>query len=122
MTPEDSPIINAVFDLSPVLNPWPGSYKPAPNVITQGNSREAPMISAIKSSFMPFCAETMIPVGAIWGRIKCVAHSVSYDFTAKKTKSNCVSKELTSPKCTALTDTLMESPSSWVIVRPWDFI
>ena len=71
---------------------WPGSYIPAPIVITQPSVRPRPATAATRSSLIPFWKSTTTPSG--WARYRtarAVAHSVSYDFTATKAASNGVS-------------------------------
>jgi hypothetical protein len=68
---------------------WPGSYMPAPIVITLPSVRSRPAIAATRSSLMPFWKSTTTPFGFFrYWMPRCVAHSVSYDFTEMKTASN----------------------------------
>jgi hypothetical protein len=67
----------------------PGSYSPAPIVITQPRVRCRPAMAATRSSLMPFWKSTITPSGSFRNRrMNIVAHSVSYPFTARNTASN----------------------------------
>ena len=59
ISPLGSPTVNAVRSLALVRSACPGSYMPAPRVTTQPTTRVQPAISAMASSLMPFCADTM---------------------------------------------------------------
>src|SRR5439155_7597673 len=86
--PSSSPSLKPIVPVS-VRIAWPGSYMPAPIVITQPSVRSRPAIAATRSSLSPFWKSTTTPSG----RARCrtasaVAHSVSYDLIATKTASN----------------------------------
>ena len=83
---------------------WPGSYMPAPIVMTQPSVRSRPATAATRRSLMPFWKSTTTPFGrARYPSASAVAHSVSYDFTAMKTASNGSVTRCSSWTCSALT-------------------
>src|SRR5438876_333485 len=84
--PSSSPILKPIFPVS-VRVAWPGSYIPAPIVITQPSVRPRPAIAATRSSLIPFWKSTTTPSGLTCRTARAVAHSVSYAFTATYTAS-----------------------------------
>ncbi len=85
--PSSSPILNPIEPVS-VRIAWPGSYIPAPMVITLPSVRSRPAIAATRSSLMPFWKSTTTPLGFLrYWMPRDVAHSVSYDLTEMKTAS-----------------------------------
>ena len=79
--PSSSPILKPTRSVptGSVRNATPGSYRPAPIVMTQPSVRCAPATAATRSSLMPFWKSTMTPSGSLRNRrMNIVAHSVSY--------------------------------------------
>ena len=75
--PSCSPILKPIW-LRSVRIAWPGSYMPAPMVITQPRHRSRPAAAATRSSLMPFWKSTMTPSGfRRYCRPRATAHSVS---------------------------------------------
>ena len=60
--PSCSPILNPIVPAS-VRIAWPGSYMPAPMVMTQPSERSRPATPATRSSLMPFWKSTTTPSG-----------------------------------------------------------
>ena len=75
--PSSSPILNPIAPVS-VRIAWPGSYMPAPIVITLPSVRSRPTTAATRSSLIPFWKSTTAPFGCrrYW-RPSAAAHSVS---------------------------------------------
>src|SRR5204862_7905289 len=75
--PSCSPILNPM-PLRSVRMAWPGSYMPAPVVMTQPRHRSRPAAAAPRPSLVPFLNSTMIPSGFFTHeRPRASAHSVS---------------------------------------------
>jgi hypothetical protein len=75
--PSCSPILNPM-PLRSVRMAWPGSYMPAPMVMTQPRHRSRPASAATRSSLMPFWKSTSTPSGFFkYWRASDTAHSVS---------------------------------------------
>ena len=62
--------VKARRDAMLVLIGLAGSYIPAPSVITQPNTLLQPAIGPMRSSLMPFWAETITPLSDRWGSMK----------------------------------------------------
>ena len=68
---------------------WPGSYMPAPIVMTQPRLRSRPATAATRSSLMPFWKSTMTPSGFFrYRRPRATPTRCRSDFTEMKTASN----------------------------------
>ena len=62
--PSCSPILKPMLPES-VRMAWPGSYMPAPIVITQPRQRDLPTTEATRSSLTPFWKSTTTPSGCL---------------------------------------------------------
>src|SRR5207244_2350092 len=98
--------------------PGPGSYIPAPIVMTLPSVRSRPAIAATRSSLIPFWKSTTTPFGFLrYWMPSDVAHSVSYDLTLMKTASKGSVIAWASKICSALTRTVW-SPHVTLRRRP----
>ena len=102
--PSCSPILKPMVPVS-VRMAWPGSYMPAPIVMTLPSVRCLPATPATRSSLRPFWKSTTMPSGVRYLSAIAVAHSVSYDLTEMKTASNGWVTDCSSWMCRALTGT-----------------
>src|SRR5262245_2087777 len=118
--PSCSPILKPMVPVS-VRMAWPGSYMPAPIVMTQPSVRCVPATAATRSSLRPFWKSTTTPSAVRYFKAIAVAHSVSYDLTAMKTASNGWVTDCSSWMCRALTGTRC-SPQLPLRRRPTFFI